>query len=475
MIIDQSNQLFKNYLSLPFIEYKNLSTSDIQNEILYQAKKISAYIFFVLGLIKDLLVSSLFLISLFFINFYATLGLIIVSIIVGMLFQFITSKKIKILGDEVRNLQGRLIDIVQVSTDGIKSIILFLKKNFFYEKFFTNIRKKEDREMSYFLISKIPRLLVEVIFMSLIVVLMFFFLQEESSLEKYLPFFVSLSMISVRLIPIVSNIHLILSNLNYLEPALNEIFKNYKSQSLQIEKKNKTDQAELDEKIYQIELKNISFKYDNSNENILSDINLKFTSGKIYCIIGSTGSGKSTLLDIILGLLSPVQGQIYCNNKIQIKPNNINWFKKISYVPQESFIYDDTLINNICLGNVGDLNEKIRKSIETSELSSFAEEIQNKKIGFRGQKISGGQKQRIGIARALFKENEILIMDEATNALDELTEKKVLANIKKNNFEKIIINVSHRLGTIKFADEIIYLKDGKIKFQGSPKKFFPIK
>lgn len=475
MVIEQSNKLFKNYLSLPFIEYKNLSNSDIQNEILYQTKKISSYIFFVLGLIKDLIIASLFLISLFFLNFYATLGLIIVSIITGMMFQFITSKKIRILGNEVRNLQGRLIDIVQVSTDGIKSIILFLKKNFFYEKFFNNIRKKEDKEMNYFLISKIPRLLVEVIFMFLIVILMFFFLQEESSLEEYLPFFVTLSIISVRLIPIVSNINLILSNLNYLEPALNEIFKSYENQSQQVEEYNKSDQAEIVEKIYQIELKDISFKYDNSNVNILSDINLKFTSGKTYCIIGSTGSGKSTLLDIILGLLSPTKGKMYCNNKIQIKPNNISWFKKISYVPQESFIYDDTLFNNICLENENNSNEKIRKSIEISELNRFAEEIQNKKIGFRGQKISGGQKQRIGIARALFKENEIIIMDEATNALDELTEKKILTNIKKDNFEKIIINVSHRLGTIKFADEIIYLKDGKIKFQGSPKEFFPIR
>ena len=271
MVIEQSNKLFKNYLSLPFIEYKNLSNSDIQNEILYQTKKISSYIFFVLGLIKDLIIASLFLISLFFLNFYATLGLIIVSIITGMMFQFITSKKIRILGNEVRNLQGRLIDIVQVSTDGIKSIILFLKKNFFYEKFFNNIRKKEDKEMNYFLISKIPRLLVEVIFMFLIVILMFFFLQEESSLEEYLPFFVTLSIISVRLIPIVSNINLILSNLNYLEPALNEIFKSYENQSQQVEEYNKSDQAEIVEKIYQIELKDISFKYDNSNVNILSD------------------------------------------------------------------------------------------------------------------------------------------------------------------------------------------------------------
>ena len=97
----------------------------------------------------------------------------------------------------------------------------------------------------------------------------------------------------------MSNINLILSNLNYLEPTLNEIFKSYENQSQQVEEYNKSDQAEIVEKIYQIELKDISFKYDNSNVNILSDVNLKFTSGKTYCIIGSTGSGKSTLLDII--------------------------------------------------------------------------------------------------------------------------------------------------------------------------------
>ena len=132
--------------------------------------------------------------------------------------------------------------------------------------------------------------------------------------------------------------------------------------------------------------------------------------------------------------------------------------------------------NNISLQNVDEKDqsqiEKIKNSLDISELNSFANSIQNDKIGFRGLKISGGQKQRIGIARALFKNSEVLIMDEATNALDEVTEKKILQNIKKNNSDKIIINVSHRIETIKFSDEMIFLEDGKISFIGKPNEFY---
>ena len=134
--------------------------------------------------------------------------------------------------------------------------------------------------------------------------------------------------------------------------------------------------------------------------------------------------------------------------------------------------------NNISLQNVDEKDQfqikKIKNSIDISELHSFARSIQNDKIGFRGLKISGGQKQRIGIARALFKNSEVLIMDEATNALDEITEKKILQNIKKNNPQKIIINVSHRIETIKFSDEMIFLEDGEIRFIGKPEKFYLI-
>ena len=213
-------------------------------------------------------------------------------------------------------------------------------------------------------------------------------------------------------------------------------------------------------------------------KEILNNINLKFLSGKIYCIAGSTGSGKSTLLDLILGLLNPIKGEIYLNKKILLEPNNTNWFEKVSYVPQETFVLDDTLSNNISLQNVDEKDQfqikKIKNSIDISELHSFARSIQNDKIGFRGLKISGGQKQRIGIARALFKNSEVLIMDEATNALDEITEKKILQNIKKNNPQKIIINVSHRIETIKFSDEMIFLEDGEIRFIGKPEKFYLI-
>jgi ABC-type bacteriocin/lantibiotic exporter with double-glycine peptidase domain len=206
-------------------------------------------------------------------------------------------------------------------------------------------------------------------------------------------------------------------------------------------------------------LENVSFSYEKDKRKIINDLSYTLENNYFYGIRGRTGVGKSTFLDIVSGLLMPDEGEIKINNK-KINFLENNWFNKISYVTQNINLLDDTLENNIALAvNPSEIDkDKILKVIDSAELKNFDKSYSydsNLILGERGIKISGGEKQRIGIARCLYFDRDIYIFDEATNALDSLTEIKILEKIKSFLKNKIVIVVSHKESTLKFCDKII--------------------
>jgi ABC-type bacteriocin/lantibiotic exporter with double-glycine peptidase domain len=210
-----------------------------------------------------------------------------------------------------------------------------------------------------------------------------------------------------------------------------------------------------------------SFKYNNNGNDILKNINLTIRKNKMYGIFGTTGSGKSTLLDVICGLLPLKSGKIYIDDKI-INKEKIHLLRdKISYVSQFPSILNDSIISNIAFGvEKKNVNlEKINKVLKSSNLDDFIKRQPNginTIIGERGIRISGGQKQRIAIARALYSNKEILLLDEATNALDEKIEKKIIDNLKNYLTNKTIIIISHRKSIINKIDNLIEVKNNTV-------------
>ena len=241
--------------------------------------------------------------------------------------------------------------------------------------------------------------------------------------------------------------------------------------------KSAIDENKKEITLNNILIKDLFFSYPNTQKKILENLNFNLEINKIYCLVGETGSGKSTLLDILLGLLKPDSGKIIVNNKIELEDNSNYWFKNISYAPQECFLINETLKNNICFAEDDNQIDEIKfiEAIKLScleELNSKLELNRNYFIGDRGLKLSGGQRQRVGIARAFYKDKSLLAFDEATSALDVNTENQILKNlhiIKKN---KILIIIAHRENTIKSSDEVISLKNGKIDFIGKPEDYF---
>ena len=187
--------------------------------------------------------------------------------------------------------------------------------------------------------------------------MLFVLFNDLSQVKSFLPFLVFLTLIAVRMIPIFSNLLVIISNLKYLNPIVDIMITKIKENNFPVNQISKINKEDFN--LENINIKNLSFKYSNSKDLILDDINLKLEKNKIYCLVGPTGCGKSTLMDIILGLLSPTQGEIIINGKIKLQKNDEYWYRKASYVPQETFLLNETFKNNICFAeNKGQIDEE---------------------------------------------------------------------------------------------------------------------
>ena len=212
-------------------------------------------------------------------------------------------------------------------------------------------------------------------------------------------------------------------------------------------------------------MSNINFEYEKNNL-ILKNINLTIKKNRFVVIMGASGSGKSTLLKLILGLLDPTKGKVLVDNQPVI--NNPNkWQEKINFVPQDVFILDDSLKNNITL----EITEKqidfdkLESAIDASNLRSFVNSLSagyNTILGDKGSRISGGQKQRIGIARAMYANSEVIILDESTSSIDEKSQNEILTKLNQLK-NKTVIFITHDSKIKKYCDEIYLLKNNTLK------------
>jgi ABC-type multidrug transport system fused ATPase/permease subunit len=221
----------------------------------------------------------------------------------------------------------------------------------------------------------------------------------------------------------------------------------------------------------QVALKNVTYRYSGISEAAITDISLSIEKGESIALIGKSGAGKTTLVDVILGLLKLENGDILVDG-VSIYNDLRSWQNLIGYIPQSIFLIDDTIERNIAFGVPDHLidNEKLNKAIRASQLTELIEQLPNgikTSVGERGVRLSGGQRQRVGIARTLYHDREILVLDEATAALDNETERLVTESIRALSGIKTMIIIAHRLTTVKHCDRVYLLEKGRIVKSGS--------
>jgi ATP-binding cassette subfamily B protein len=218
----------------------------------------------------------------------------------------------------------------------------------------------------------------------------------------------------------------------------------------------------------ELRLEGVWFRYSEGLDWVLKGLDLHLRANTTTALIGTTGCGKSTTADLILGLLSPQQGRILADG-VPLEGERLRqWQAAVAHVPQHIFLSDATLLENIAFGIPPDEIDfpKVQQAARLAQIEGFIEDLPEKyhtSVGERGIRLSGGQRQRIGIARALYKNASVIVFDEATSALDQATEKEVMAAIEGLNGKMTVVLIAHRLSTVKHADTIVELGNGRVK------------
>jgi len=453
-----SKLFFQKYLLKSYPEFiKNNSSyyiTNILNEVaMFVEKRMRSVIF----ILNETLVISFFFITLLWINFQFTLVMFLTFTFVLYTFLLIT-KKINLKYSN----QRQLYDFKQIK-DLNEGFALFkylkihhLEKVFFNKFSYSNKQVNNAGKVEIFL-SEIPRNIFELASILTIFFAMLFFFSSGGAFVDVIPFLGFLVLAIARMIPSLTRISNSLQNFRFAEPAMkvlnDEIIFNDEKKFFNLSKK-------LSNKLSSIKLNNISFEYN--KKPVLKNISLILEKNNTYGITGETGSGKTTLVDIVVGLHHNYTGNILLNDKKLVKP--LYQTLNIAYVPQNIFLVDDTIRNNILINNFDNkmINEdKINQIINDTCLDNFLLKLDNgieTLIGENGASISGGQKQRIGIARSLINEPDLLILDEATNALNHEVSNEIIKNLK--NYDMTILIISHDEETIKNCDKQLHLKNG---------------
>ena len=361
----------------------------------------------------------------------------------------------------LKSLQEGLGGIRDVLIDGSQAAYCQIYRNADYP-----LRKAQGNNS---FIGASPRFGIEALGMMLIALLAYGLARQPDGIAKAIPVLGALALGAQRLLPVLQGAYSAWSSIQGGQISLSDTL-NLLDQPLP----DYADQPASKPLPFrqQISLNNLSFRYTEQTPLVLNNLNLTIQKGSRIGFIGVTGSGKSTLLDIIMGLLQPTEGTIEIDALPLTTSNNRAWQAHIAHVPQAIFLADSTIEDNIAFGVPKDKIDKtrVKQAARQAQVADIIESWPKKYqtyVGERGIRLSGGQRQRIGIARALYKQADVIIFDEATSALDNETEQAVMHAIESLGDNLTILIIAHRLTTLKKCTQIVEMGDGGIKRIGS--------
>lgn len=464
------------YMHQPYLFHVSKNVTVLARNVSADVASMFSVLLNFVQIFNEVVVCGLILFYLLLLDKTITICLLVMLSSFALFFLKVVKKKTFNLGASARKNAYKSGKAIRQAFEGIKEIKIGNREDFYVSEIEKYGKIGAEISIETQTISCLPRPMFEALCFSSLLMVVAIKIVRGVNLAYFIPVLSAFAVSAVRLLPSAGRITTLLNAITYNKAAVNNVYKDI----LEIEelRNNHVERFENREDVTfsnSIKVEDISFNYPSVQENVLDGISFEIKKNSSVAFIGPSGAGKTTLADIILGLLEPQKGHVYCDD-IDIFERPIGWHRIVGYIPQMIYLIDDTIRNNVLFGISADSadEERIWKALDEAQLSEFVKGLEkglDTVVGERGVKLSGGQRQRIGIARALYNNPPILILDEATSALDNETETAVMESIDALHGSRTMIIIAHRLSTIRNCDYIYEIKDKKISLKDKSELF----
>ena len=458
LVKEISTKLYKHYVFQEYYKIIKDNSSKLITKLINELNFVQTFLISSLTLLSESIIFIIIIIFLITLYSFKIIYILTFFILLIFIFFFFFYKKIKSLGEKRKTFEILRSKKINETTGGIKDIKILGLEDLFYSKYYNYADSISKFFYKYYTIQKVPRLYLETSVIICLSLLTYYLFKEKTNPSEVFTILAINFAIVIRLLPSINKLINAYNTNKFSRSSALEILR-VTSKNVIYKKKLKSNFEN------KIKFNNINFSH-NKNNVIFKNLNFAINKGEKIALVGRSGIGKSTFIDLISGLIKPTKGEITIDNKIisDKKLSNL-----VSYVPQSTYLFDDTLFYNVTLDDIRTVskNNKFLEILKICDLYKFhnSNTTKNKKykLGDKGVKISGGQKQRVGIARALYNLKEILLLDEPTSSLEASLEKKIIKNILKAYINKTIIIITHKTVVAKKFDKIFTLQNKTLK------------
>ena len=461
-----STKLFFGYLNQPYHFHIRVNSSKLISTIQTEVAQLSNVFLAFLFIMVEIGVIASIICFLMWNDPLITIMVFFFFLVTSWIYQRISRQNLLFWGLKRQNLSFKIHQNLQETFVGIKDILLYGKKKWFFNIFSHEIKEYTDTTAKINTANAFPRFFLEMLVILMLTFLVSFMVWMNKSNSEILSILMLFSAAAFRTVPSFSKILSSLQTIRYSRPVVDSIYNEIMNSPTARELEHSNRKVVPINFNIAIKIMDLSFTHVDSDNETLNDVNLSIYKGQSIGIIGESGSGKTTLVDLILGLHLPAKGLIEVDG-VNICNIMEEWRSTIGYVPQFIFLIDDTITRNIAFGLPDSEIDKnrIAQIIKEVNLDNLIQSLPlgcDTIVGEQGVRLSGGQRQRLGIARALYRNPDILIFDEATSALDIVTEETIMVEIQKYKNVKTLIFITHRLSSLVNCDQVYRIESGKI-------------
>ena len=461
-----SQSLFAIYLRQPYMFHLQRNSSTLMRNAKNATSVVTCGVDPFMVLLTDGLVAIAMFTLLIYVEPIGTIAVLLVFGLSTSTFQRLTRRRIDSWGYQVDHHETKILQHLQEGFGGAKDVKILGRENEFLSQHEKHLKRSIRISRIYNVILTLPRSFMEVITIVGLCLLVVSMVVRGRELSEIVPVLGLFAAAAFRVMPSINRLLMATQTLIFNRSIIAAVYRDFQLDAPDLGKHVKNSPF-----ANSLELHDVSFQYPTAARASLQNVSLVVRRGEAVGFVGPSGAGKSTLVDVILGLFAPTAGEVRVDGH-NIQENLRNWQNQIGYVPQSIYLTDDTLRRNVAFGlsdeNIDD--KLVAEAIRLAQLDAFVDSLPDRLetvVGERGVRLSGGQRQRIGIARALYHNPSVLVLDEATSSLDTPTEHGVMQAVQALQGTKTVIIVAHRLSTVEYCDRLYRIEDSRITEEGT--------